>query len=61
MGITFTVNLAVEDPSAKFNKDVDEAKEIAIRRFRIHRAVILIGSSSYKARRINFVSRDSLN
>lgn len=41
MGITFTINLAVEIPSAKFNKNVEEAKEIAIRRFSIHGAIIL--------------------
>jgi hypothetical protein len=48
----FTNNLAVEFSSAKFDRDVEEVKEIAIRRFRIRgfwRAIILIGSSSYKA------------
>ena len=37
-------------------KDVEEAKEIAIRRSSIHGAIILIGSSSYKAGQLKFVS-----
>ena len=33
MGTTFTINLAVEIGSAKFNKDVEEVKDIAIYEF----------------------------
>ena len=48
--------------SKKFDKHVEEAKEIGIRRFRVRVfwwTIILIGSSSYKTGRIKFVSQET--